>query len=984
MEHETPHDRSRGPEPRFTVLGRIGVTADGAAVQLRPQARYVLGLLLQNPGRPVPAGELIRQDGDAGTTESAVAAGRVAASRLRAALAGVGLEAVVATTPGGYALDVDPLDVDHVAFAHAVREAEATEWPDTGIRHLETALALFTGTPFGEWRSEPAFELDAIALEELHRHAVDLWGELAVRTGRHREAIPRLEAAVAAEPLRERRWASLMLAHYRGMNQTEALRAYERARVALAEGVGLEPGPELQRLAEEILQQDPALEWVPQLERARPPDVRGLPGASVVIGRDDEISDVLELLERRRTVNLVGLGGVGKSSVAGEVAMRSSRPTWVVPLAAVRGPGRLARVVAEHVGLSDQVDDDDLVDAIADRLQPGGGLLVLDNCEHLVEAVETFVAQVTRRATDGRILTTSRVGLDIAGAASVVVAPLPVGTRAEPGPAALIAADSAMIPPSRMDEQWPVIEAVCGQADGIPLALELIGAAVANGAPTETVVADVITAAVSTATVALSDEARRAVDILAVLPGAAGIPFLAEVAEVSSVAMARAVGQATRVGLLTRRSLGARGRVALLEPARDVLEPWASSRRPVFDEVRRAVFDLARQVRPSPSSAFDIESSLIVDDEHHIVMWVLEQLPDAEQLELVTLLGGLWAACGRSAEGQRWFVRVEPIAATASPLAAARYWIARSHASPSFATRVPFVDRLRTALDVTLAHGDVREATRAAGELAVGVMWSGQIDEGRALLQRAYELRDVDNRWGELTVVKINAVADVLAGADPAAAVDRLRDTATEFLDVGHMGDVMACLYLAAVGARMAGDPNRMQAVFDAADALEPDRFAGYSHAALSYERANLAVAQRDADAGPRLWEALSRLTTHGEHRTAEVCRRDLGRWRLEHGDEGGAVDLARAARGLLGRDSNAAAVALASLAELAVDGPRSAALTATARAFLDAPGGGPLSADERAFVEGPTAGNDSMAGPLPPAELEALLREIEARVESA
>lgn len=973
---ETPNHRSRRTAPRFTVLGGVGVIDDGHEVQLRPQARYVLGLLLQNPGRPVSAEQLIRQDGETGSTESAVAAGRVAASRLRAALAAAGLDDVVATTPGGYALDVDPLEVDHVAFAHAVREAEATEWPDAGIRHLETALALWTGTPFGEWRTEPAFELDAIALEELHRHAVDLWGELAVRTGRHREAIPRLEAAAAAEPLRERRWASLMLAHYRAMNQTEALRSYERARVALAERVGLEPGPELQRLAERILQQDAALEWTPQLERARPPDVRGLPGASVVIGREDEISDVLELLERRRTVNVVGLGGVGKSAVAGEVAMRSSRPTWVVPLAAVRGPERLARVVAEHLGLSDQVDDGDLVEGIAERLQPGGGLLVLDNCEHLVEAVEAFVLAVCGRTADGRILTTSRVGLDVAGAASVVISPLRVGSRAEPGPAALIAADSAMIPPSRMDEQWDVIEAVCNQADGIPLAIELIGAAVANGAPTETAVVDVISAAVSTATVALSDEARRAVDILAVLPGAAGIPFLAEVAGVSTVAAARAVGQATRVGLLTRGALGSRGRVALLEPARDVLEPWASARGPVVDEVRKTVFDLAGRVRPSPSSAFDIESSIIVDDEHDIVMWMLEHLADAEQLELVTLLGALWAACGRSAEGQRWFARVEPVAEQASPLASARYWIARSHASPSFATRVPFVDRLRTALGVTLEYGDIREATRAAGELAVGVMWSGNVDEGRALLQQAYDLRDEGNRWGELTIVKINAVADVLDGTDPIAAVDRLRATAEEFLDAGHMGDVMACLYLAAVGARMAGDTKRMRAVFDTADTLEPDRFAGYSHAALSYERANLAVADRDPDAGPLLWEALARLTTHGEHRTAEVCRRDLGRWRIEHGDAAGAVDVARAARGLLGRDSNAAAVALAALAEFTSPGPQSESLAASARAFLEAPGGGPLSGDERAFVDQSAEG----AAPLASDTLDGVLRDIEAQ----
>jgi DNA-binding SARP family transcriptional activator len=273
------------------VLGGPWATVHGRDVALGRQSRFLLALLLQRPGRPVPVDRIAASAG--GSRDRAVAAARMAMSRLRTQLGAEALDGYVDTTAAGYVIDVDPLAVDHVAFEQRIREADAIEWPDAALRRLESALALWRGEPFGDFGDDEPFDADARTLAELHRRAVDGWGELALRAGRHREALSRLEAAALDEPLRERRWASLVLAHYRSGNQTQALREYERARQVLRDQVGLEPGVELRQLAARILDQDPDLDWRPARQRARAEAHRPLTKPSVLLGRDREVNDVL-------------------------------------------------------------------------------------------------------------------------------------------------------------------------------------------------------------------------------------------------------------------------------------------------------------------------------------------------------------------------------------------------------------------------------------------------------------------------------------------------------------------------------------------------------------------------------------------------------------------------------------------------------------------------------------------------------------------
>ena len=124
---------------------------------------------------------------------------------------------------------------------------------------LSEALALWRGPPLPDLSDHHPGAVEAVRLDELRRTAEEDLVELRLAAGGHGELVAGLEAAVAAEPLRERRWGQFMLALYRGGRQADALRAYQRVRRHLAEDLGLEPGSELAELEEAILAQDPRL-----------------------------------------------------------------------------------------------------------------------------------------------------------------------------------------------------------------------------------------------------------------------------------------------------------------------------------------------------------------------------------------------------------------------------------------------------------------------------------------------------------------------------------------------------------------------------------------------------------------------------------------------------------------------------------------------------------------------------------------------------
>ncbi len=247
----------------FRILGPLEVWDDGGEVSLGgSKPRALLAGLLLRPNEVVPADRLIDELWGEDPPEDAAAALRVNVSRLRKALA----QDVLTTRSPGYVIRVEPDELDLHRFERLVDEARSLLAQGLAVdasERLHDALALWRGPALAEFAYE-GFAQTAIArLEEIRLAAVELRIDADLSLGRHAELVGELEALVAEHPLRERLRRCLMTALYQSGRQAEALDAYQEARRALVDELGIDPSPALQELERAILRQEPALSVVP-------------------------------------------------------------------------------------------------------------------------------------------------------------------------------------------------------------------------------------------------------------------------------------------------------------------------------------------------------------------------------------------------------------------------------------------------------------------------------------------------------------------------------------------------------------------------------------------------------------------------------------------------------------------------------------------------------------------------------------------------
>jgi predicted ATPase len=327
--------------------------------------------------------------------------------------------------------------------------------------------------------------------------------------GRYEQLVADLEPMVTGSPTRERLVGQLMTALFNAGRQAEALELYARTKDILAEELGLDPSRELRTLMEQILRQDAAI----TSERA--PDVSGqrsagseqersrgnLPlGATSFVGREQELGRCDDLLRRTRLLTLAGSGGAGKTALAIEAARASKsrfpHGAWLVRLAAVTEPSMVAHAVADAVGIS--IEGGTAThrprDVLIGHLAARDILLVLDNCEHLIDSVASLVESILARCPTVRIITTSREALAVPGEIQVPVAPLRVPDPGTPPadvpgfPAARLFLDRAEAVTADMildDDELAAVGLICQRLDGIPLALELAAARLTSLTPLE-------------------------------------------------------------------------------------------------------------------------------------------------------------------------------------------------------------------------------------------------------------------------------------------------------------------------------------------------------------------------------------------------------------------------------------------------------------------------------------------------------------------
>ena len=293
-----------------------------------------------------------------------------------------------------------------------------------------------------------------------------------LRLGGAGEEIGELESAVATYPYQEGLWELLITALYRAGRQADALATYRRVHTLLADELGLAPGPRLQELERRILVQDSALGIGDRAARALEDHATAgnLPSLSVeLVGRESEIAAVSDLLEGRRLVEIVGPGGIGKTAVAIATGRRLARPSV--------GPGGVWLARLEAATTADDVVDTVIAalhvtggePALLERLKASAAIVILDNCEHVLDAAAALAVRLLDAAPPLRILCTSQVSLDVDGEVVLELMPLALPEAVE-----LFSRRAAA-----RHRDLPAGDAVldlCRSLDGLPLAIELAAA----------------------------------------------------------------------------------------------------------------------------------------------------------------------------------------------------------------------------------------------------------------------------------------------------------------------------------------------------------------------------------------------------------------------------------------------------------------------------------------------------------------------------
>ncbi|MFB4319055.1 BTAD domain-containing putative transcriptional regulator [Actinomadura sp. 21ATH] len=478
---------------RFGVLGPLAVWTDGGAPVAVPglKVRALLADLLLNEGRPVPADRLIDDLWGEDLPGNPPAALSAKVSQLRRIFedAEPGARALVATRPAGYLLDVPPERVDAHRFQTAAARARDTRAPAGKAALFAEALGLWRGDALADFADEPFARAATARLAELRLTVLEEHAEVRLELGEHGVLAGELGELLAAHPFRERLRAAHMRALYRSGRQGEALASYESLRTALADELGLDPGPELVALHRSILAQDagPAPAREPAAAPGRPTTNLRIPPTELV-GREEDAGRVRALLDEARLVTLTGPGGVGKTRLAIEAAAGTALPggVWMVELAAFERSATTADLtdgIMRVLDVHDPAAHGTPAGRLAEALDGPPVLLVLDNCEHVIDQVAELARGLLAAVTGLRVLATSREPLDVPGETVWNVAPLDVPESSETDLAVLerssavrlfVARASAAARDFRLDAGTAAaVATLCRRLDGIPLALEL-------------------------------------------------------------------------------------------------------------------------------------------------------------------------------------------------------------------------------------------------------------------------------------------------------------------------------------------------------------------------------------------------------------------------------------------------------------------------------------------------------------------------------
>lgn len=924
------------------ILGPLEVVSDGGVQPLGgKRERALLAVMALSPGQVLSADRLIDALWGEALPANPANALQALVSRLRRSL---GSDLIVTRSPG-YVLAVEPEAVDVAQFRVTMDAAASEADPVERSRRYRKALALWRGAALSDFAADDFAQRDIASLEELRLLAIEERVAADLEAGGGAELVPEIEELVAAHPLRERLREFQMLALYRAGRQAEALRAYTAARRVLGEELGIEPGPELRAMEQAILMQAPALGAEPRHSSGSGgPPVRLPARLASFVGRRGEMAEITAAFDTTRLVTLTGPGGAGKTSLAIEVARelspRYGDGRWLVelgPLAeATRVPDAMLAALELELGATlPGGSEADPLATVVEYLRSRRALLVVDNCEHLIDAAVAALEEVLLACPDVDVLATSRDRLGIPGELLWRVPPLAVKSGDGWSDAVTLFVERAQAVNPTFDpddEELALVATICDRVDGLPLAIELAAArsrvlalaeiverlesglgVLAGGSRRTAERHQTLRATIDWSYELLE---RRDQELYARLSAFSGSFTLAAAEAVAPDGWTPAevldsVERLLDASIVTHVGGGVR-RYRLLE----TLRVYAGERLAESDE-----FDVVMQ------RLLDYFSVSLADAEDELRG--LGQLARLEQIELdqATVRSVLdWSLGHAAADGLRlagmlgWFWYLRGAGAEARERLAALLEAAdddvdvrwRAHAEFFLSLHDSRPDRARAGF-VSAQHGyeqagDVRGVAHC---LAMIAAWGFDREETQRLIEQATTLcLEANYDWGVALVRFLQAGAAAVAD-DIGASARLAEDAAERFAELGDRWGQGYSLYTLGVARRAAGDYAGAEAALLAAlQHARPMRLRR-EMAPVMAELASIATMQGDYD---RAAGALSQAREYADDvpfaGSQGMVRNAQGRLSRVRGDLAEAQRLHREAVALYERDENPAGLA--------------------------------------------------------------------------
>ncbi|MFI5624362.1 AfsR/SARP family transcriptional regulator [Nocardioides sp. NPDC051685] len=850
---------------RFGLLGPFEATVDGEVVKVPGSAeRALLAVLLLARGRIVPASALIdRLWADSSLPADPLNALQLRVSKLRRVFKTVGLD-LVQRDGGGYRAAIDPTTIDAEAFERRIREVRASvagAGSPTGedLRTYDRALGLWRGEALADFATEPWAVPESVRLEDLRRTAYAERAQIALSLGRHAEVVTDLEPLLRTDPTHEAMAGLLMVALYRAGRQADALEVFTRTRTTLDADLGLEPSTSLRSLHERVLRQDPSLGSSGEVTLSTPATAphRARPGAQLanlptdltpLVGRDELLTSLSERVGTSRLTTLVGPGGSGKTALglhaAQRLATRFPDGTFLVRLAAIRSREHIVPAVATAVAMPQDGSATDLQERLADFLADKHLLLVIDNCEHLVDPVATLVEQLLTRCPQLTVIATSREPLALPSEVQTLVGPLPTpledddaeAIAATPSVQLLVRRIATVLPGIETDpDAYAALGRIARALDGMPLALELAAARAASLSPSD--LADrldqrftlltsgprtaedrqrTLRATVDWSYDLLDDLEKRVFEGLAVFHGGWTLTAAEQVLaddETDPSQVIHAVGRLVEQSLIVAER-GPVTRYRMLETLREYAaerlsrtgrnDALATRHAHHFTQVaERSAQALRGQGDPRARN-------LLVDEQANVrsaIAWLEGPAGDIDAaLRLAGHLGLFWHQ-GRHLEGRRILRRLlgtERGTATARAAALQAVSLVERPRACVVHPHPRCAEAARESLAIFSSDGDADRAAVSQVLLAVeGV--NGQDPEAAALLDAAERsFRDRGDRWG-VAVAGFVRLETALKARDEPAAMRLGRATAAEFRHLDDPWGHSAVLYHLGYGLRQFG-----------------------------------------------------------------------------------------------------------------------------------------------------------------------------------